>query len=188
MAAYVRGALDEVDALLVSDYENGVIHPALVGASLPPALDRGVLVAVDSHGDLSRFRGAALFTPNQPEAEAAAGHHFDDLASLSTAGQQLVVELDARAVLVTRGQEGMSLFTHDDQPHHLPAAPEVAAVDPTGAGDTVAAAFTLAAAGGATLVEAAELASLAAGIVVGRVGTATASATDLTRAIDRLPS
>jgi rfaE bifunctional protein kinase chain/domain len=186
MAGYVRAALPRVDALLISDYENGVIHPALIEASLPPALARGTLVAVDSHGDLIRFRGAALFTPNQPEAEAAAGRAFASLADLEAAGRELVGRLEAQAVLITRGREGMTLIPRAGAPLHLPAVRDVAAVDPTGAGDTVAAAFTLAAAAGGTYSEAAALANLAGGIAVSRVGTATTSAADLEQAIDRL--
>jgi rfaE bifunctional protein kinase chain/domain len=186
MASFVAGALSHVDALLISDYENGVIHPGLIAASLGPALERGVLVTVDSHGDLFRFRGATLFTPNQPEAEATLGRSFGSLADLERAGEELLQGLQAQAVLITRGQEGMSLFVRGAPARHLPAPP-VAAADPTGAGDTVAAAFTLAVAGGATSIEAAELASLAAGIVVARIGTATASTNDLLRLIDQLP-
>ncbi len=77
MAAYLARTLPEIDALMISDYENGVIHPGLIAASLPRAIDLGRLVAVDSHGDLLRFRGAHLFTPNQPEAEAYPGAPAD---------------------------------------------------------------------------------------------------------------
>jgi rfaE bifunctional protein kinase chain/domain len=184
MAAYVRRAVvEEVDALVISDYENGVIQPELIAASLPAALAHGRLVTVDAHGDLQRFRGATLFTPNQPEAEAAAGRVFGSLDELEAAGQHLLGSLETRALLITRGQEGMSLISRDAPPLHLPAIASEAAVDPTGAGDTAAAAFTLAIAAGGTLREAAELANLAAGIVVRRVGTATVSVADLCAAI-----
>jgi D-glycero-beta-D-manno-heptose-7-phosphate kinase len=186
MAAYVTDALDQVDALMISDYENGVIHPGLIEASLPAAMGRGRLVTVDSHGDLQRFRGASLFTPNQPEAEATLGRRLTTRADLETGGRELVERLDAQAVLITRGQEGMSLFTRGGKVHHLPTPDSLTAVDPTGAGDTVAATFTLAVAAGAILEDAVLLASLAASIVVARVGTATASVEDLDRAIEGL--
>ncbi len=86
MASYLAGALREVDALLISDYENGVIHPGLIAASLPQAVELGRLVAVDSHGDLLRFRGAHLFTPNQPEAEATLGRPLSTLDALEVEG------------------------------------------------------------------------------------------------------
>jgi rfaE bifunctional protein kinase chain/domain len=183
MAAYVGRVIGSVDALLISDYENGVIHPGLIAASLPAALEAGKLAAVDSHADLFRFRGATLFTPNQPEAEATLGRTLSGLEDVERGGRQLLEGLGARAVLITRGQEGMSLITRDGPARHLPSA-ETAAVDPTGAGDTVAAAFTLGVAAGADFAAAAELASLAAAVVVARVGTVTASAADLVEAID----
>jgi rfaE bifunctional protein kinase chain/domain len=181
MAAYLARALPRVDALMISDYENGVIHPGLIAASLPAALNLGRLVAVDSHGDLLRFRGAHLFTPNQPEAEAGLGRQLTTPADVENGGRRLLTELAAQAVLIT-------LVARQTPAVHLPAAPGVTAVDPTGAGDTVAATFTLAGVAGASLVEAAELANLAAGIVVARMGTATATADDLVAAIEALPA
>jgi D-glycero-beta-D-manno-heptose-7-phosphate kinase len=186
LAEYVAGALDGADALMLSDYENGVIHPALIEASLAPALARGKVVTVDAHGDLFRFRGATLFTPNQPEAEATLGRAFAGSADLEAAGVELRERLGARAVLVTRGREGMSLFEAGESAVHVPAL-ATNAVDPTGAGDTVAAAFTLAACAGASLRDAAHLANVAASIVVARVGTAVATAADLLRAIGQEP-
>jgi rfaE bifunctional protein kinase chain/domain len=185
MAAFIRAALAEVDALLIADYENGVIHPGLIEASLPAALQSGKIVAVDSHGDLYRFRGATLFTPNQPEAEAALGRAMATREALEAGGLELLAGLEAQAVLITRGREGMTLLARGAPPRHLPA-PDAPAVDPTGAGDTVAATFTLAAAAGASWEEAATLASLAAGIVVARVGTATATADELIQQVERL--
>ncbi len=182
MAAYVARALPDAAAVMISDYENGVIHPGLIQASLPAALAAEKLVAVDSHGDLYRFRGATLFTPNQPEAEATLGQRMTTPDELEAGGRQLLDGLQAQAVLITRGLEGMSLFQRDAAPHHLPAA-ATPAVDPTGAGDTVSAAFTLAVAAGASLADAAEIANAAASVVVARVGTATASADDLVHAL-----
>lgn len=186
MASYVVAALDDVDALMISDYENGVIHPGLIATSLPLAIERGTLVAVDSHGDLQRFRGATLFTPNQPEAEGTLGRRMATLEELEAGGRELVERLDARAVLITRGREGMSLFERGGAVRHAPIAGSGVAVDPTGAGDTVAAAFTLAIAAGATREDALDLARVAAGIVVARVGTAVATVPDMLAAIERL--
>jgi rfaE bifunctional protein kinase chain/domain len=181
----LRRAIEHVDALLLSDYENGVIHPGLIAASLPLAQQRGKVVTVDSHGDLFRFKGATLFTPNQPEAEATLGRRFATPEALALGGQALRERLGAQAVLITRGQEGMSLFQAGGT-LHIPTASAAAAVDPTGAGDTVAAAFTLGVCAGARLEDAALLASVAAAIVVARVGTAVATAEDLHAALERL--
>ncbi|MGI8423309.1 MAG: bifunctional heptose 7-phosphate kinase/heptose 1-phosphate adenyltransferase [Chloroflexota bacterium] len=185
MASYVSGTLSRADALMLSDYENGVIHPGLIDASLGPALRMGKTVTVDSHGDLERFKGATLFTPNQPEAEATLDRQLPTLAALETGGAELLERLCARALLITRGQEGMSLFRVGSAPAHATTF-GTAAVDPTGAGDTVAAAFTLAVVAGADLEDAMTLASLAAAIVVARVGTAVASHEDVRAAVREL--
>ena len=185
LAAYVTSAVTRVDALMLSDYENGVIDPTLIAACLGPALRLGRVVTVDSHGDLQRFKGATLFTPNQPEAEGTLGYAMGSRAALERGGAELLSRLEARALLVTRGQEGMSLFQAGRSPLHAETYGS-AAVDPTGAGDTVAAAFTLAVVAGATLEDAMSLATLAAAIVVARVGTAVATADDLRGAVREL--
>jgi len=187
LTRFVLERLPEVDALLISDYENGVIGRGLIDAVLPAAARAGKLVGIDSHGDLFRFRGATVATPNQPEAEATLGLSIEGPDDLERAGRRLLEGLGAQAVLITRGKEGMSLFTREGPGGvHLPAVALGAAVDPTGAGDTVAATFILALAAGATPLEAAHLANLAAGIVVTRMGAATASPAELRAAIARL--
>ncbi|HEU5318652.1 MAG TPA: PfkB family carbohydrate kinase [Chloroflexota bacterium] len=185
LASYVETALEDADALMFSDYENGVIHPALIDACLLAAKRRGVTVTVDAHGGLERFRGATLFTPNQPEAEATLGHVMADSHALELGGSELLKRLGATALLITRGQEGMSLFTPGSAGRHVRTV-ESAAVDPTGAGDTVAAAFTLAVVAGAALEDAVTLASVAASIVVARVGTAVATRDDITSSLRSL--
>jgi D-glycero-beta-D-manno-heptose-7-phosphate kinase len=185
MAGFVSDALSRADALMFSDYENGVINPELIEACLGPALRLGRTVTVDSHGNLQRFKGATLFTPNQPEAEAMLGRALSTAEALERAGAELLTRLEAKALLITRGQEGMSLFRSGTAPTHEPTYGGPA-VDPTGAGDTVAAAFTLAVVAGATMDDAMTLASLAAAIVVARVGTAVATDADLRAAISEL--
>jgi D-glycero-beta-D-manno-heptose-7-phosphate kinase len=186
LAQYVAHALVGADALMLSDYENGVIHPQLIKSSLEPAQGRGTLVTVDAHGDLQRFRGATLFTPNQPEAEATLGRRLGSIEEVEAGGAELLEKLGARAVLITRGQEGMSLFGTGAPPLHVPTLGTAPVVDPTGAGDTVAAAFTLAVSVGAALEDAVYLASVAASIVVARVGTAVATHEDVRAALEAL--
>ncbi len=176
--------IPEVDALLISDYENGVISQEIVEACLPAALSQGKLVCVDSHGDLFRFKGATVATPNQPEAEATLHRQFKDLADLEEGGRELVQGMQAKAVLITRGSEGMSAFEAGGAIHHL-AANLTEVRDVTGAGDTVAATFTLALLADASALEAAYLGNLAAGLVVRKVGAATTTPSELVRAIDQ---
>ncbi|HLZ22485.1 MAG TPA: PfkB family carbohydrate kinase [Ktedonobacterales bacterium] len=183
---YVRRLIPTVDALILSDYENGVINPEIIEASLPLAIEHGKIVTVDSHGDLARFQGATALTPNQPEAEATLGMRITDRASLESAGARLLDETNARGVLITRGSEGMSLFEHGQPPLHIPASNLSRVFDPTGAGDTVAATFTLALVTGASMAEAATLANIAAGLVVRRTGCATTTPDELSAAINSL--
>ncbi|HEX6800506.1 MAG TPA: PfkB family carbohydrate kinase [Ktedonobacterales bacterium] len=187
--AYLRHVIPQVDALIVSDYETGetgVITHAIIEAALPLALSAGKIVTVDSHSDLTRFQHVTALTPNQPEAEATLGTRITDRASLERAGARLLDETHARGVLITRGSEGMSLFERDRPPMHIPASNLTEVYDPTGAGDTVAATFTLALLGGAPMDEAAVLANIAAGLVVRKLGCATNTPDELTQAIAAL--
>jgi rfaE bifunctional protein kinase chain/domain len=181
--AYLAATLPSVDALILSDYENGVISPAIIEAVLPRARELGKVVVVDAHGDLTRFQGATALTPNQPEAEATLGQRISDQASLERAGRELVDRTHAQGVLITRGSEGMSLFKRGEVPLHLPASNHTEVFDPTGAGDTVAATFTLALTAGASMADAALLSSIAAGLVVRRLGCATNTPDELIAAV-----
>ncbi|HLY65797.1 MAG TPA: PfkB family carbohydrate kinase, partial [Chloroflexota bacterium] len=176
--------IPDVDALLISDYENGVISQEIVETCLPAAIAAGKLVCVDSHGDLFRFKGVTVATPNQPEAEATLHRTFSGDADLERGGHELVSGLQAQGVLITRGSEGMSVFEADGSVHHLAASNLAEVRDVTGAGDTVAAAFTLALLAGASMLEGAQLGNVAAGLVVRKVGAAATSREELARALD----
>lgn len=181
--AYLLRELPHAAALIISDYENGVINGDIIDAVLPVAEQHGLVTTVDAHGDLYRFKGITLATPNQDEAAATlqtALHGDDDVCR---GGHELVRGMQASAVLITRGSEGMTLVQADGACHHLPASSLSEVRDATGAGDTVSAAVTLALAAGASLLEAAHLGNLAAGIVVRRQGAATASPAQLSAEI-----
>jgi rfaE bifunctional protein kinase chain/domain len=170
-----RGALPRCQALVVSDYQKGVVTAGLLRRLLPLARRRRTPVLVDPKvRHLALYRRVALVTPNQREAEQAAGIAIRSPAQLVAAGRDLLKRLDCRAVLITRGEQGMSLFERGRRPVHIPtAAREV--FDVTGAGDSVIATLALALCGGARLPEAAALANYAAGVVVGKLGTASAT-------------
>jgi len=144
------------------------------------------IVVVDSHGSLSRFQGVTALTPNQPEAELSLGLTIRTQADLHEAGHKLLEGNHAQGVLITRGAEGMSLFEADKVPLHLPIhqldhASEI--VDTNGAGDTVAATFTVALTTGASMAEAAYIANVAAALVVRRLGCASNTPEELMSAI-----
>jgi D-glycero-beta-D-manno-heptose-7-phosphate kinase len=172
---YIQRVLPEMDAVMLSDYETSVISPQILEVCLPMARKLGKITVADAHGSLFRFQGVTAITPNQPEAELTLGMSINTLAELNEAGQRLLDGSHARSILITRGAEGMSLFERDTAPVHMPVhrldhTNEI--VDTNGAGDTVAATFTLALTAGADCVEAACLANAAAALVVRRPGCA----------------
>jgi rfaE bifunctional protein kinase chain/domain len=172
---YIQRVLPSMDAIVLSDYENGVISPDIIKACLPMARELNKVVVVDSHGSLFRFQGVTALTPNQPEAELTLGMTITNEQELNEAGQRLLEGSKAQGVLITRGSEGMSLFAVGKLPLHLPihrAEYSSEIVDTNGAGDTVAATFTLALTAGASMAEAAYLANAAASLVVRRLGCA----------------
>ncbi len=180
----LRAFRGEVHGVLVSDYGLGLLDETLVRAAVAFARRRRVPVTVDSRFGLLRFRGMTAVTPNEPEVEEALGFTIgNDRARLERAGKLLLARLGCRAVLVTRGSDGMALFERGRPPLHIPIYGSDEVADVTGAGDTVIATFTLALAAGATPAEAARLANCAGGIVVMKHATATVSAGELAAAV-----
>lgn len=170
----------KMDALLISDYGLGVLTEA-IRRSLLSAF-AGKIITVDSRHRLMDYQGVSLITPNVSEAGPAAGVEIIDDESLLRAGEKLQRSLDSR-VLITKGPFGMTLFEPDAPVTHLPVFGVDQPVDPTGAGDTVASVTTLALAAGADFPLAASLATVAAGLVVAKRGTATASADEVLAAL-----
>jgi rfaE bifunctional protein kinase chain/domain len=168
--------LPEYDAVIVSDYGKGGL--GYIQEMIQAARAASRPVVIDPKGDdYSGYRGANLITPNRKEFEQVAGR-FQDNADLERKGAKLVKELDLGGILVTRGEDGMSLVQRSGQALHIKArAREV--FDVTGAGDTVIAAIGCAWAVGSGLEDAVHLANIAAGIVVGKLGAATASPAEL---------
>lgn len=179
----VQDRLDHVDALVISDYGKGVINARLLEVVVPLARARGVVTVVDpkiNHFDL--YRQVSVLTPNHREAMAAWGRPIRGEADVAAAGRHLLDRLKVQAVLVTRGERGMSLYEGNGRVSQIPAvAKEV--FDVTGAGDTVVGSMALALASRATMVEAAQVANHAAGVVVGKRGTATVSLAELKRSL-----
>jgi D-beta-D-heptose 7-phosphate kinase/D-beta-D-heptose 1-phosphate adenosyltransferase len=181
LASLLDGHLSRAASIIVSDYGKGVVNRELLSVILPKARSAGVPVYLDPkvhHADY--YRPITVITPNQREAELLTGTVIDSAADLEEAGRRLLERFECEYALITRGEQGMSLFSASagTGSQHLPTfAREV--FDVTGAGDTVIATLALARAGGATMEEAAVLANHAAGIVVGKVGTATVSRPEL---------
>ena len=168
LAAYIRQQIGSVDAVVCSDYGDGVLSQPVIEAVL-----QHPCTIIDTQKDLHRYAGATLFTPNLPEAEKAAGYAITTSASLPQAGHDLLQLTQAEQMLITRGDEGMSLFSRDGSHETIPAFNRTDVYDVTGAGDTVVAALTLGLIAGASPIEAAMLGNLAASLVVRQFGTAT---------------
>lgn len=170
---------ESASALVISDYNKGLLTTGLLSRVLDEARARQLIVCLDPKTrNLAHYQPVTVITPNHQEAAEAAGIAIEDEESLIEAGCRILGSIDCRAVLITRGEEGMTLFTDDGKVTHIPTvAREV--YDVTGAGDTAIATLTLALAAGASLEEAAVLANHAAGVVVGKLGTATVSREEL---------
>jgi D-beta-D-heptose 7-phosphate kinase/D-beta-D-heptose 1-phosphate adenosyltransferase len=177
--AILKSALMEADAFVVSDYDKGAVTPRVLASVLPLAYERGIPVLVDPKiRNFNAYRPATLITPNHHEALRLTNVEEDTDEGLRRAGQLIRERLSCDSVLITRGERGMMLLEKDHEPVYVEtAAREV--YDVTGAGDTVIATLSATLAAGASMLEAAGLANHAAGIVVGKIGTATASADEL---------
>jgi rfaE bifunctional protein kinase chain/domain len=172
--AFVRERAASSDAVILSDYAKGLLSRPLVEAALACPL----VVADPKPQNLELFTGVTCVAPNAHEAATATGIPIVDDASLEAAGARLLERLGCRYVVITRGEHGMALFGREGE--RLQVASVARTVfDVSGAGDTVVAMLTLALAAGAPIGQATQLANYAAGAVVEKLGTATASASEI---------
>ncbi len=167
----VTSLLPECGAMVISDYAKGVITPTLLKQVVRAANDAGVPIAVDPKSNhFAMYRGVTVLTPNLIEAAAGAGMVIGSIQDLEEAGRVIISNLDCPYLIITRGDQGMTLFTRGQEPQHIPALGREV-YDVTGAGDTVVATLALALAAGLSMADSAGLANVAAGVVVGEVGT-----------------
>lgn len=179
MLDYVESQKDELGAIVVSDYNKGMITGKLITGIRKIISDTDIVLLVDpKQNDFSFYQGCDIITPNHYEAGRALGRELTTDDDIIQGGKTLLSKFKFKAALITRGEEGMTLFENDGTITNIPTvAKEV--FDVTGAGDTVIGVLSLSVAAGATFKEAAALANQAAGIVVGKVGTATVSQEEL---------
>ncbi len=185
LVEYLQYKVPSCRVVLVSDYLKGVLTPGLLAELMSISRRAGVPVIVDPKGtDFGKYRGATLLTPNRKEAQAASRIEITDEESLVRAGRELRRSLDLEALVLTRSEEGMTVFLRDDREQHLATvAQEV--FDVSGAGDTVLAFLGAGMARGMEVREAAMLANLAAGVVVGKVGTSAVTPREIMDAVSR---
>ncbi|MCK4389655.1 MAG: D-glycero-beta-D-manno-heptose-7-phosphate kinase [Desulfobacterales bacterium] len=184
LVQFVREHIDSFNVVLLSDYGKGLFTEMLLRQVIDVANQNNRTIIVDPKGlNFKKYAGATAITPNKKEASLAAGVEIVDNASLMAAGQKLLEDIPVQKVLLTCGQAGIVLFEHGKKPYQIPAETRQV-FDVSGAGDTVLAVLGLGFASGASSRQAAALANVAAGIVVGKVGTATVSREEIQRALE----
>jgi len=176
----VRTTLADASVVCIEDYNKGLFSPQLLQEIIGAARDAGLPVLVDPwrHGDFTRYRGASLLCPNRMEAAGAVGRRLQTREDVEAASEQLLRELELEAVLVTLGSDGSALAERDGECRHLPSEPR-AVFDITGAGDMTLAALASAVAAGAPYLDAAQLANVASGLKVEKLGTAVVTREEL---------
>ncbi len=179
LAARLHDAAETADAFVVSDYNYGVATGETLTALREAARERQAPVLVDSRFRLTEFANFTSATPNEDEVEHVLGLRLEDAASSESAARELLERLAHDALLITRGSNGMLLLERGGDPVHIPVVGSREAVDVTGAGDTVIAAYSLALACGASYADAARLANHAGGLAVMKRGTACVTAEEL---------
>ena len=175
LCSWIAAHAGKYRVIVLSDYNKGVLTPAVIASAVSAAAAAGIPVLVDPKGsDYSRYGGATLLTPNRKEAEAASGISINDPETLTQAAAVIMAATGVQHLLVTRSEEGMSLFSKSGEVVHIPTvAREV--FDVSGAGDTVLATLAVGIAYGLGMAESARLANVAAGIAVGKLGTSVVS-------------
>jgi rfaE bifunctional protein kinase chain/domain len=171
------------DAVIISDYNYGVADAEMATFTRDAATARKIYVLADSRFRLSNFAGFTSATPNQDEVEQLLGKQLTTPAHLEAAGEDLRDKLGYRALLITRGSQGMILFEEGVAPVQIDAVGAREPVDVTGAGDTVMAAYTLALASDSSFPDAARLANYAGGLVVMKRGTGTITSDELENSV-----
>lgn len=171
LCRWIAAHVGDYKVIVLSDYNKGVLTPAVIASTISAAARASIPVLVDPKGtDFTRYAGATLLTPNRKEAEAASGIVITDEASLTQAAVAIMNVASLSNLLITRSEEGMSLFSQTGEIVHIPTvAREV--FDVSGAGDTVLATLAVGVASGLGMAESARLANVAAGIAVGKLGT-----------------
>jgi D-beta-D-heptose 7-phosphate kinase / D-beta-D-heptose 1-phosphate adenosyltransferase len=178
-----RQVMDESDVIVLSDYAKGVLSDSVTRAAIAMARSAGKTVIADPKArEFSRYRGASILTPNRLELQTACGSECVSDEQVAAAARTILDQKVCEVMVVTRGKDGMSVIQSDGASAHLPTAARQV-FDVSGAGDTVVATLSLGLAAGARVADAAALANTAAGIVVGKRGTATVTTGEIIAAL-----
>ena len=171
--------IDKIDAVVLSDYGSGMLSDKIRSFIIESCQEKNIKTIVDSRYDILKFEGVSFVKQNEAEAAKAVGFELTNEDAVVTAGKILLEKLQAEGIIISRGEQGMSLIQDNGEIHHIPVVDKSEVFDVSGAGDTAVAAFILAIASGAKPVEATKIANFAAGIAVRKLGTATVSNEEL---------
>lgn len=183
MKGYISTHINGMHGVVLSDYGSNTVTPDIIKHVIRICQEKNIPCIVDSRYNIMEYSGISVVKQNESEAAAAVGYEINNQATLLSAGKTILEKLDAEAVLISRGPDGMSLFEKSGKVTHIPVTNKSDVYDVTGAGDTVVATMILALAAGASYEDAARLSNFAAGIVVKKPGTATTTPDELRQAI-----
>ena len=175
----LKQVIDKIDAVVLSDYGSGMLSDKIRSFIIESCQEKNIKTIVDSRYDILKFEGVSFVKQNEAEAAKAVGFELTNEDAVVTAGKILLEKLQAEGIIISRGEQGMSLIQDNGEIHHIPVVDKSEVFDVSGAGDTAVAAFILAIASGAKPVEATKIANFAAGIAVRKLGTATVSNKEL---------
>ena len=175
----LKQVIDKIDAVVLSDYGSGMLSDKIRSFIIESCQEKNIKTIVDSRYDILKFEGVSFVKQNEAEAAKAVGFELTNEDAVVTAGKILLEKLQAEGIIISRGEQGMSLIQDNGEIHHIPVVDKSEVFDVSGAGDTAVAAFILAIASGAKPVEATKIANFAAGIAVRKLGTATVSNEEL---------
>ncbi|SFM05492.1 rfaE bifunctional protein, domain I [Pelosinus propionicus DSM 13327] len=182
---YIAIQIADMHGVVLSDYGSHTVSPDIMNYVITICREKDIPCIVDSRYNIMEYSGIPIVKQNESEAAAAVGYEIRDQETLLSAGKTILDKLDAKAVLITRGPDGMTLFEKQNKVTQISVTNKSEVYDVTGAGDTVVATMILALAAGASYEEAARLANFAAGIVVKKFGTATATPNELRQAVGK---
>lgn len=184
--AEMEKAIPQHDAVILSDYHIGTLTPNVVKRAIELANKHNKIIVVDAQKDLGGYKNITSMTPNLPDTQKSVGFFIKDEAALKTAGDKLLEETGAKAILITCGADGMFVAEANKKYTKIPVFNKSEVFDVTGAGDTVTAVYSLALAAGADYAYAAIIGNIAASIVVRQYGCATTTVEELLSAVERL--
>ena len=176
---FLEKVIDKIDAVVLSDYGSGMLSDKIRSFIIESCQEKNIKTIVDSMYDILKFEGVSFVKQNEAEAAKAVGFELTSEDAVVTAGKILLEKLQAEGIIISRGEQGMSLIQDNGEIHHIPVVDKSEVFDVSGAGDTAVAAFILAIASGAKPVEATKIANVAAGIAGRKLGTATVSNEEL---------